>query len=370
MEAPATISRERQFPCIHCGAKLTFAPGTDSLACPYCGTCNKIAISAEAIPLLDFEEYLHQLPATDAVHETLLVHCSACGAESTLAPDVTASRCAFCGSAVVAEAQSKKAIKPLALLPFIVSQKQADGLFHNWVEGLWFAPSSLAKQAERSGIDGVYIPSWTYNADTTTEYTGERGDDYQVPETYTEYVNGQPQTRTRMVTHTRWSSASGTVSDRFSNLLVLASQTLPGKQARKLEPWDLEHLVAYADEFLSGMTCQSYQVDLAQGFDVAKGMMAPVIQRSIIQDIGGDHQRISSSETQYEDIKFRHLLLPLWISAYKYNNQTFRFLINARTGEVQGERPYSAVKIGLLIAAIAVVIFVIILIVQGSNSFH
>jgi hypothetical protein len=45
------------------------------------------------------------------------------------------------------------------------------------------------------------------------------------------------------------------------------------------------------------------------------------------------------------------VLLPIWISAYRYNDQVYRFLVNARTGEVQGERPWSYVKISLAVAA-------------------
>jgi hypothetical protein len=62
-------------------------------------------------------------------------------------------------------------------------------------------------------------------------------------------------------------------------------------------------------------------------------------------DIGGDVQNITSLSVKYNDITFKHILLPMWISAYKYNAKVYRFMINARTGEVQGERPYSFWKI-------------------------
>ena len=31
---------------------------------------------------------------------------------------------------------------------------------------------------------------------------------------------------------------------------------------------------------------------------------------------------------------FKHILLPLWLSAYHYRDQSYRFMVNARTGEV------------------------------------
>jgi DNA-directed RNA polymerase subunit RPC12/RpoP len=361
MTTAAPPSLERQFPCRQCGAKLQFAPGTDSLVCPYCGADNQIAAAPSAIvPLLDFLAYVHEQQQTQCeLHEVLVVHCQACGAQSKLAQDVTSCRCAFCGSPVVAEAMSKKLIKPAGILPFLVNKAQANTLFRQWISKLWFAPSALAKRAEQAGIDGAYIPCWTYNADTVTTYTGMRGVDYQTTETYTEWVNGRPETRTRTVTRTNWYPASGVVQNRFSDVLVLATQSLPPKQASHLQPWDVNHVIPYADEYLSGMSCQSYQIDLVGGFDAAKQLMAPVIYQTICRDIGGDHQQVTSSDTQYNGVKFRHLLLPLWISAYRFSEKVYRFLVNARTGAVQGERPYSVWKIAALASAAAVAIAIL-----------
>jgi hypothetical protein len=80
------------------------------------------------------------------------------------------------------------------------------------------------------------------------------------------------------------------------------------------------------------------------------------IAASIRRDIGGDHQRIHSTDTRYDDITFKHVLLPLWISAYRYRDRSFRFLVNARTGEVCGERPYSAAKITLAVLAALILV--------------
>jgi hypothetical protein len=58
-------------------------------------------------------------------------------------------------------------------------------------------------------------------------------------------------------------------------------------------------------------------------------------------------------------LTFKHVLLPVWLAAYKYRGKTYRFVVNGQTGRVQGERPYSAFKItvaviiGLIIAGIA-----------------
>jgi predicted RNA-binding Zn-ribbon protein involved in translation (DUF1610 family) len=360
MEAPSQQQTHRQFPCTNCGANLQFAPGTHALACPYCGTTNQIAASTERVEELDYRAALATVPPEE-LHEQLAVRCNTCGAETTLKPNVTASRCPFCGSAIVAQAMSRRLIKPQALLPFHVTHDQAGELFKRWVASRWFAPSELRHRAERAEINGVYMPAWTYDSDTTTHYTGQRGDDYWDTETYTAFENGRHVTRTRQVRKTRWRSVSGTVFEHFDDVLVLASRSLPEPYASELVPWDLVNFVPYQDAYLSGFVAESYQIDLPQGFEVAKPIMADHIAALIRMDIGGDHQRIGSMDTRYADVTYKHALLPIWISAYRYRDRTFRFLVNARTGEVQGERPYSWVKIALLILAILAVLAAVML---------
>jgi predicted RNA-binding Zn-ribbon protein involved in translation (DUF1610 family) len=355
---------QRQFPCRQCGANLVFEPGTTALTCPYCGTRNDIAPLAEVIEELDFHAHASQLATSTETQETLTVRCNACGAETDFTHDVAASKCPFCGAAIVATASSKKQIKPRSLLPFHVTRQQAGDLFRRWVAGLWLAPNDLARVAQRSGIDGAYVPAWTYDSRTTSDYTGERGDDYWDTESYTAIENGRSVRRTRQVRKTRWRRASGRVGNAFDDVLVLASRSLPPKHAHALEPWDLRSLVPYRDEYLSGFAAESYQVDLVQGFEVAKGIMAGHIEATIRADIGGEHQRIHSVQTRYRDVTFKHILLPVWISAYRYHERVFRFLVNARTGEVQGERPWSAVKIALLVIAILAVALAVMFFAQ------
>jgi hypothetical protein len=60
-------------------------------------------------------------------------------------------------------------------------------------------------------------------------------------------------------------------------------------------------------------------------------------------------------QTVVSDVTFKHILLPIWLAAYKYRGKTYRFVVNGRTGKVQGERPWSAWKIALALIALAIV---------------
>ena len=333
--------------CLGCGADLEFDPKSGSQKCPYCGHEHEVPASEEEIRELDFEKVLAEASGEEETRTQKVVKCGDCGAESTLDPNVTSDDCPFCGSPVVVGESESKKIKPKSILPFKVAQTEAGELFRKWLAGLWFAPNKLKHLARRDvPLDGMYIPYWTYDSNTTSFYRGERGVDYWVSETYTD---SQGNTRTRQVRRTRWYPVSGCVWNNFDDVLVLASNSLPRKYAEELEPWDLENLAGYSDEFLSGFRTESYQVGLEEGFGRARDIMDGAIRNSICRDIGGDHQRIHSVSTQYDDITFKHILLPIWISAYRYNQKPFRFLVNGRTGEVQGERPWSWIKITLAV---------------------
>ncbi len=97
-----------------------------------------------------------------------------------------------------------------------------------------------------------------------------------------------------------------------------------------------------------------------------RGTYYYVIESLIRQDLGGDEQRIESLSTQYSGITFKHILLPVWVSAYRYGDKLHRILINARTGEVQGDRPYSAWKIAGLVILILAIIGLIALLQSGA----
>jgi hypothetical protein len=345
------------FPCARCGATLQYAPGTVSLTCPYCKSTQAIPQAAAdtlaaAVEGQDLETALRAAADEHTTEEVLTVKCGSCGAESSFAKNVTADRCSFCGTPLVAEAQSKKAFRPKALLPFKIGQSDAGARFRDWVRGLWFAPSRIKKEAAAGRIDGVYLPFWTYDCETQTSYRGQRGDDYSVQET-----DSRGQTRT--VTRTTWTHASGSVSCSFDNLLVPATGSLPRSYVAALEPWDLQGLVPYADSYLSGFRTESYALDLKAGFDVARSIIEQRIRGLIAHEIGGDHQRIESSSTSYGSLTFKHVLLPVWISSYRFGAKVYRFLVNGRTGEVQGERPWSWVKI--LLAVIAALLALLVL---------
>lgn len=355
---------EDRFPCGRCGANLVFRPGADHvLSCLHCGHDNPIPEPSGQVVELDLARWLSASPSPSdgARSGGRSVTCETCGARVTLWPELTADRCAFCGSPVVV-ADSWDAIAPQGVLPFLVGRDDARRRVRAWIRGRRFAPRDFVRWAasDDGGLQGIYLPYWTFDSETSTEYEGLRGEHYWVTETYTTRENGRQVTKTRQVRKTRWYPASGTVHVDFDDLLVCGSRSLPDGEIRALEPWDLARVVAYRPHYLSGFRAQTYELDLAEGWHAARERMEEDIVSAIRSDIGGDQQQVGDFRTAHRRPTFKRLLLPVWLGAYRYRERAYRILVNARTGEVQGERPWSVWKIAAAVVLIALAVALLV----------
>lgn len=359
----------KTFPCTSCGAKLSFKPGSKTLQCQYCGTENAIPQSDDAIEELDFEDYLRDVSQRTEKVDQEQVKCTSCGAEQTLPPYIAVGECAFCHSPLTSKTYANRIIKPRALVPFRINKEKAQDEFRKWLHSLWLAPSNLKKFAQSdSGLRGLYIPYWTYDCNTYSDYSGQRGDDYQETErVQVQNSNGEWVTETRTVTKTRWSRVSGHVERFHDDVLVLASTSFKDNVRAPISGWNLKALVPYQDQYMAGFTAEAYRVDLPGGFRVAKPIVDGQVAQAIRADIGGDRQQIDSVRTDYADITFKHVLLPIWISSYRYGDKFYRFMINGQTGEVSGESPKSAWKIALLAIGIVIALMIVLALIGGGR---
>lgn len=342
-----------QFPCRQCGAVLKYAPGTKHLRCEHCGTENSIELRAGEIEEYDLRQALQQLTQTRPTNAAApTIHCDECGAGFQFEAKNHAGECPFCGTPIVAATAEIKPIQPKSLLPFGIDEAAARRRFRQWIAGLWFAPNAVKKYARSdTKLNGVYLPFWTFDSQTATTYSGERGDVYYVQERVQVVRNNRMVTETRQVPKIRWTPVSGRVQRFFDDVLVGASNSLPRKILDALQPWDLHALIPYDENYLSGFRSEYYQVELADGFDLARQVMDNQIYLDICRDIGGDHQRIHQVDTHHSGTTYKHCLLPVWSAAFRYRDKSYRFVINGRTGKVRGERPYSIWKIAFAVLA-------------------
>ena len=367
--APAAApAGDHRFPCPSCGSDLRFDPVSIRLKCAHCGHEEAIPERRGGIAELDLRaEGKTSLPEAE-LEDRRVVRCASCGAEIELGPDDYARECPFCASPIVTDPGTHRQLRPQAQLPFLLDETQARSAMNRWLGRLWFAPSDLKDYARANrAMQGIYVPYWTYDAETETDYTGQRGTVYYESRQVSVVVNGRRQTQMQQVARVRWSPARGRVARAFDDVLVLGSRSLPKSFTDGLAPWDLSALSAYEPKFLAGFRAEAYTVPVEDGYIEARQIMNGVIEQDVRRDIGGDQQRIGRVETRVGALTFKHVLLPVWLAAYRYRGQSFRFVVNGRTGTVEGERPWSGIKIALAVA-LALVVAGIIAYVQISGS--
>lgn len=364
LQAAPEQGASRTFPCEGCGADLEFRIDNQKLTCPYCGHTKTLEISDAGVEERDFHAMLEKIARQrqDGHPDRIPpqeVRCDACGATVSFTGTLSSTECPYCASPIQREdAHTAEHRVPVdGVLPFQVDKKQAQQNLRRWVKSRWFAPSDFKKKGVRGKFSGVYMPYWTFDTMTAVAYSGQRGEHY-----YVTVGSGENERQER---RTRWYPASGAFNRFFDDVMVCAGSGLKTTVTEALEPWPIGKCLPFTQEALAGFFARTYDKPLDLGFTQAQQRIDAALQTDVRQRIGGDEQRISSINTEYQAITYKHLLLPVWLMAYRYNDKIFQVVVNAATGEVQGERPWSWVKIaGAIVAALLVVALLVFVLNQ------
>jgi len=349
-EVEAEGSRSFEFPCGECGADMTWDPDADALACAYCGNRTEVPRAEGTI----VERALGEAPQAERGLglELRVSQCDSCGARVTFEDTETADLCVYCGSAkVLAQEANRNAIRPESLVPLDVGRGDVEQKFRTWIQGLWFRPNAIKKTRSFEAV-GIYVPYWTFDAHVHSDWSADAGYYYYVIQTYTTTVNGKPVTRTRQVRKTRWRPAWGSRDDRFDDHLLHASKGQPAGLVRALGDFDTRALVPYRPEYLAGWRAEEYSIDLDAGWDQAQNEMVAIQERRCAGDVPGDTHRNLRVRNAIHDVRWKHVLLPIWSLQYRFGGKVYTVLIHGQTGKVVGRAPISWVKILVLVLGV------------------
>jgi hypothetical protein len=158
------------------------------------------------------------------------------------------------------------------------------------------------------------------------------------------------------------------VSRDFDDVLVSGTTRLQPDLLDKMGPWELPRARPFQAEYLTGFTALRYDVDPDDASTTAHRRMSQVVEDDCRADIGGDEQRVSGMDIAYSRAMFKLVLLPLWIATYLYGGRTWTVLVNANTGEVVGDRPWSVPKITAAVLAALLVVATVVAAVLAARS--
>jgi predicted RNA-binding Zn-ribbon protein involved in translation (DUF1610 family) len=358
----------RTYPCTNCGGQLEFDIDLQKLKCPNCGNVQDIIEDAGRVTAeQDFRAAVAKLHSEAAAAGPQVVGekevvCQNCGGHTTFTGTLTSTRCPYCATPIqrddVHDAPARLPVD--GVLPFRVDQRQAKEALEKWINGRWFAPSEFKKYNSTGSFASVYASYFTYDAATDTWYEGRRGEEYTV----TVGSGDKAHTETRV----NWYDVSGQVANSFDDVTVLANEGFDRNRVTALEPWPTQEAKPFSAEYIAGHLCRTYDKDVEACFGEAKGRMESEIDSTVRRDIGGDRQDINRKEVTYKALTFKHLLLPIWLLTVIYAGKPFQVFINGITGEVQGQRPWSKVKLAVAITIAVILIVVLILVFRGGGS--
>lgn len=356
---PVASAREK-FHCPACGAEANWNPAKQKLVCPFCGTESPATLEVRGAQTVivehDLVAALRAIPdsARGWQADKVSVKCQSCQAISVFDAGKIGERCAFCGStALVPYDQVKDAFRPESLLPLKVAESQARDLIRAWYGRQWLAPNTFSARALTDTVKGLYLPYWTFDAKTDAQWSADSGKYYYVRE-----GNRQEQ-------RVQWTPVSGQLSHVFDDDLVCASVGVQAARLRQIEPFPTtDGLVPYDAGYLAGWTVERYQIDLVAAAQRSRQQMDAELRALCARQIPGDTYRNLIVNASYHDQTFKHILVPVWIMTYVYGARSFQVVVNGVTGRISGSRPWSWIKITLLVIA-ALILFAMFHAVQS-----
>lgn len=323
--------------------------------CPACGTPNESFRSTQV----------------DEPDESRHFQCKSCGSEITTDRKQRSYVCPFCDSTYVVEFSPDYSNKrrPEFVIGFGVTPEQAETHFRNWIKtNQWFRPGDLAEAKVAEKLQGIYLPFWSFSMLAQSEWKAEIGEHWYRTETYrTRGPKGKMVTRTRRVQETEWWDLAGRHHRYHHGYLVSASPRITQNDLRMILPFQLPALKRYEAFYLAGWLSEEYEIEETEALRLCKEEFNRREGNHIAAFLPGDSHRHLDYSTKFGPHQSDLILLPVYLMSYKYGDKLYRFMVNGQTGKVNGEKPYSKTKIGLLIGLIGflIVLFIVVFLLFG-----
>jgi len=276
--------------------------------------------------------------------------CSGCGASMSYDASAGSLQCPFCGSVDMQQQKDSKVMAPNRVVPFQLERQQAVEAMRTWLGRGFFRPSDLSEKAAVVEMRPIYVPYWVFEARTHTYWTadtshtpaGARGD---------------------------WYPMAGEHRGSYANLLIGASGVLSPQETSAICPFDLAAGVPPESVDLDNVTVEQFSVPRKYARPLARGSLEQSEVEACDAHYVPGRSRNVHANVRIESMSSEAVLLPVWIMAYRYRDDVFRFLVNGQTGRATGAAPLSWMKIMLVGAAIiALALLVVAAALIGSRG--
>jgi len=91
---------------------------------------------------------------------------------------------------------------------------------------------------------------------------------------------------------------------------------------------------------------------LQVAWDSARETMRETAKTACYEDIPTSHVRSFSMSADFDDETWRLILLPVYLSAYRFQEKVYQVMVNGQSGAVAGQKPVAWWKVWLAIAGL------------------
>jgi len=345
------IDQVTSYACPNCGASTAYDIAAGGIACEYCGYVAPVKSRQLGQSAQEFEFTLETLSQSDRGWgtERKMIHCDSCGGELSIPEGAISTTCPFCASNKVnVTVYLDEFLRPRFMVPFKIPPEQIRGLTLDWLGQGWFHPDELAANTIVQKFNGIYLPFWTFDSGVDAYWKAQVG--YERTERHYNAHEKRWETRTRIV----WRWEDGHVHLNIDDHLVPGSNPshISHPILKKLHPFHLNDLVAYKPDFLAGWQSLAYQTTLTEAWEKGKMAIREQAKQVCRQDIGSAHVRNFCMTADFSDESWRYILLPVYLTSYRYQEKVYQIMVNGQTGTIAGQKPVAWWKVWLVIAAL------------------
>ena len=312
----------QSYKCLSCGSALEFNPESQLWKCHFCSS---------EFHKEELDAHTHEELQTEGEHQELdSYQCTNCGAELIADATTSATFCLFCKSPTIIKSRFAGKFKPNALIPFKLTQEQAEERYRSFIRRFLFAPSPFKSQTEIKKITGMYAPYWVFDCKVRGTIEGEatrvhsyRQGDYNI-------------TQTRFYRVVR----EGQVE--YDRVPVDSSTKLDDAMMEKVEPFDYKAMIPFSMQYLSGFLSEKYDVKTAEAEGVMRGRVESYLDHRLRGTVSG-YSTVHASLVQSDimDIQPAYVLLPVYLLTNTFKGVNHAFIVNGQTGKVVGDTPVS-----------------------------
>lgn len=325
--------------CDSCGGNMIYDPENKKLKCQFCGHLEEIELTKDNVLELNTADMHNNDFNWDITAK--VIECKNCGGQTITEPSDETSYCSYCGSQhIIERTDQEMGMKPQGIVPYEFSNEKARIRMKKWVSKRYLAPRDLKERFLNKNLKGIYMPYWTFDSSVNATYRVRIGE---------YYYTGVGDKRKR---HTKWRNYSGERRKFYDDVLVSAISHDQSALLKKIEPFNTKKgkVLDYKSEFLAGYQARKYTVMPEVAIKIAQEDMARDIEHEVKRNLPGDTNESYKQSVVYSRESYKHILLPVYMTAYEYKQKIYHVLINGQTGEVQGKSPVSPVKVALLVA--------------------